>query len=160
MKYQRLSIAELELLTKEFVQFLALNGIAAEDWEQIKVSNRAKMDSLLDQFSDLVWDTTIQESAYFLLLQNQEIIAFYCSIEEMKMLNLRLENAEGFSFFNYENLNVALSCIPDSAVRHHSSHTRLLKNVEERSIQVYSLLKGAYKIIQKEQWDFLFEQIK
>lgn len=160
MKYQRLSLAELELLTKEFVQFLALNGIAAEDWNNIKNNNRTKMDSLLDEFSDFVWDTTIRESSYFLMLQNQEIIAFHCNLEEMIMLNIRLENIDGFSFFKFENINEAIRHIPPTATQHNFSHTRTLKNEEDRNNQVYSLLKSGYKIIQKEQWDFLNAQVK
>lgn len=160
MKYQRLSLAELELLTKEFVQFLALNGIAAADWEDIKKNNRARMDALLEQFSDLVWDTTIQESSYFLILQNQELIAFHCNHEDMKMLNLRLENAGSFSFFDFENLTDAVRQIPSTTQQHHFSHTRPFKNIEERNAQVYSLLKSGYKIIQKEQWDFLNQLTK
>jgi hypothetical protein len=160
MKYQRLELSQLELLSKEFVQFLALNGIIAEDWEKIKINQRNKMNLLLDQFSEMVWETTIQESAYYLLLQEKEWIAFHCSMDTMQMLNLRLENAHAFSFLDYDTLNAALSYIPEEATKNTFSSTRPFKTEDVRNNQVYTLLKSGYKIIQKEQWELLIATIE
>ena len=35
-KYRRLTLEELEELQKEFVDFLVINGITAEDWVKLK----------------------------------------------------------------------------------------------------------------------------
>lgn len=62
MKYARLSISDLKDLEDEFVKFLILNGIAAEDWEKLKKEENEKAELIIDQFSDAVWEGILRKT--------------------------------------------------------------------------------------------------
>ena len=48
MKYERLSKNELEELEKEFVDFLVVNGITAQDWVAIKENEPLNADEIIN----------------------------------------------------------------------------------------------------------------
>lgn len=58
-KYRLLTQEELIQLEKVFVNFLAANSIIAQDWEKIKAEDKTRMDSLIEEFSDVVFEKTL-----------------------------------------------------------------------------------------------------
>ena len=54
MKYTRIPSDELEKLEDEFVNFLVVNGITADDWVAIKENEPMNAAEIVDQFSDVV----------------------------------------------------------------------------------------------------------
>ena len=64
MKYSRLSAEQLRELEKEFVDFLVVNGIVAEDWIALKENEPLNADKIIDQFSDVVWEGTLRKLKY------------------------------------------------------------------------------------------------
>ncbi len=58
-KYRLLTQEELSQLQGVFINFLAANSITANDWEKIKTKNKDKMNSLIEQFSDVVFEKTL-----------------------------------------------------------------------------------------------------
>lgn len=61
MKYARLPMADLKDLEKEFIDFLALNGIPASEWERLKKEENEKAEAIIDQFSDVVWEAVLRK---------------------------------------------------------------------------------------------------
>jgi len=55
-KYRILSSEELELLEKEFIEFLVINGITADEWQKIKASEPEKTKKFIELFSDVVFE--------------------------------------------------------------------------------------------------------
>ena len=55
-RYRRLTLAELEGVRLEFVQFLASEGIAADDWERKLAEKSQDVLSCIDEFSEKFWD--------------------------------------------------------------------------------------------------------
>ena len=47
---------ELEGVQAEFVQYLASEGIAADDWEAKLAATSPEVDACLDDFSEIFWD--------------------------------------------------------------------------------------------------------
>lgn len=74
MKYQRLTTEDMKSLEQEFIAFLVLNGIAAEEWENIKNTDTIATDKILDQFSDVIWEATLRKTKY---LEKKEADAAY-----------------------------------------------------------------------------------
>ena len=54
MKYRPLHPEELENLREDFVQFLAANSIAGDDWVKLKKEMPDQANQLIEMFSDLV----------------------------------------------------------------------------------------------------------
>ncbi len=153
MKYRRLSLAELEALTENFVQFLAMNGIAAEDWETIKTANRPRMDSLLDEFSDIVFQSTIDNTNYFLLVENQSVIAFHCAEKELQVYGISIINQGDFSLTNFTDLKLAFAQIPNTAQINVFSKKQAFKESRER--EIFLLLENHCGISHQEMFEFL-----
>ena len=55
-RYRQLTVAELEGVRLEFVQFLASEGIAADDWERKLAQNSPDVQACIDEFSEKFWD--------------------------------------------------------------------------------------------------------
>ena len=64
VKYRRLSIEELEELEKEFIQFLAVNGIDAAKWQDLKQNQIEEANEFIDSFSDLVFGKSLEGVQY------------------------------------------------------------------------------------------------
>ena len=63
-KYRLLRREELEELEKEFVDYLILNGITADDWKKIKEHDCNKAEEILDLFSDVVFEGIMRKTKY------------------------------------------------------------------------------------------------
>ncbi|CAG5085620.1 DUF6495 family protein [Parvicella tangerina] len=64
MRFRRLTTEELHALEKEFIDFLAVSGIEAHDWEQFKTSNPDFCEEKIDEFSDVVIGTILSKAKY------------------------------------------------------------------------------------------------
>ena len=52
-KYRLLTLEELQELEKEFVEYLVLNGITADDWEKIKKENPSSARHIIELLNTL-----------------------------------------------------------------------------------------------------------
>ncbi len=85
MKYKRLSIDELASLEKTFVRFLATQSITGEDWIKIKDKDTARMNELIDQFSDLITEQTLNNIEHLIFFSDKQLFLFHC---EEKFIHL------------------------------------------------------------------------
>lgn len=98
MKYRRLNNSELEILEKRFVEFLAANTVTASDWEKIKRENVDKAENLIEIFSDIVFDETLEKLEYMQHRTASELRCFHCQESKMIMMGLLAKDAKGFDF--------------------------------------------------------------
>ena len=93
MKYTRLPKEELESFENEFVEFLVINGITAEDWTKIKETESHIAEDLIDQFSDVIWAGVLRKIEY--LSKIEEEIAYYFKCEPEDIHLIRVTQTEG-----------------------------------------------------------------
>ena len=88
MKYSRLPDAELHKLEKEFVDFLVVNGITADDWEKLKQNDLDASNGIVDQFSDVVWEGVLRNTKY--LEKREEGVAYYfrCDADQIHLTRI------------------------------------------------------------------------
>ena len=84
MKYARLDQAELAKLEKEFIDFLVLNGITADEWEKIK-NDEVKAEGLVEAFSDVVWEGILQKARFLIRPSARSLYAFSFGAEEASL---------------------------------------------------------------------------
>lgn len=94
MNYRRLTLQELESLEQEFVYFLIANGIPADHWEKIKTADTDKMNALLDEFSDLVFQTSVEKAEYLLHINSGELTLFHCKPDEIQFYSITSSHSE------------------------------------------------------------------
>lgn len=73
-KYPALAINELERYQEKFVQFLALQGIEAAQWEKIKKEDKAKLAEVILDFSQGIWESRLSAIQYINVVQKQSFV--------------------------------------------------------------------------------------
>jgi hypothetical protein len=64
MRFRRLETKELAVLEKEFIQFLAVSGVEAQDWENFKTTNPKFCEEKIEEFSDVVIGGVLHKAKY------------------------------------------------------------------------------------------------
>lgn len=88
MKYSRIEKDELEKLEKEFVDFLVVNGITAEDWLAIKENEPLNADEIINQFSDVVWESILRSTKYLMKVEENAAYYFYCGEDNIQLIRV------------------------------------------------------------------------
>ena len=93
MKYRRLSTKELNELEKEFIDFLIVNGITADVWVDLKAEDKVKTDSIIDSFSDVVFEGVLRKVKYLDFITPTSVKCFQCLENEMVLVGLDSEKS-------------------------------------------------------------------
>ena len=85
-KYRDLSLEELVIFEEEFIAFLVVNGVVADDWEKIKSDEPEKANELISLFSKLVFEKVLQNTRFLEKIEPANIQAIQCFPEKMIMI--------------------------------------------------------------------------
>ena len=89
--YRRLLRSELEELEAPFVRFLAAQGIPADEWTKLKVTDEARADQLVDQFSDMVIDDVVTRIQHCERRSERQLLVYRCGEERLEVRGLLVE---------------------------------------------------------------------
>jgi hypothetical protein len=78
VKYRRLTLEELESLEKEFIDYLVVNGITADDWVKLKANEVAKAERIIELFSDVVLEGALRKIEFLELRTNTRVFCYQC----------------------------------------------------------------------------------
>jgi hypothetical protein len=92
MKYERISQEELEKMEKEFIDFLVINGITAADWVSIKENEPLNADKIINQFSDVVWESILRSTKYLDKIEENTSYFFKCDVEDIYLIMINKGN--------------------------------------------------------------------
>ena len=85
MKFKPLSKEDLNQLEKDFIDFLVINGITADDWVQLKDKDASAAEKVIHQFSDVVWEQTLRTTKYLVKRESSKVYCFYCGENEIAL---------------------------------------------------------------------------
>ena len=94
MKYTRLSKEQFEALAEEFSKFLAVNSIDKVAWDNYKQQQDPKVDEILDNFSDLIWEKVLVQTMYLEHFSKHYIFLFKCLKDQVKSIVIKHQNNE------------------------------------------------------------------
>lgn len=94
MKYHRLNQEQLNSMYHEFSLFLAAQSIDKKSWDSIKTSEPKRVGTLLDQFSDMVWERVLEKCAYLEWTDQQQLFLFESGAATINVFILKLSNPE------------------------------------------------------------------
>ncbi|MGB1349119.1 MAG: DUF6495 family protein [Flavobacteriaceae bacterium] len=110
MKYRRLTKEQFEELHKEFINFLATQSITADEWSKLKLEKLELASSVMDVFSDLVWEGVLSKVKYLENISSKHIYLFQVLNNSISLIGVKinidlidLTTEEGFSWLR-ENL--------------------------------------------------------
>ncbi len=88
MKYRRLTLEELQELEKEFTQFLAAQNIQPEDWQTMKEEEPERVEQLIEDFSDIVFDKVLGKVEYLEHRSPKELKIFHFKEDQIELAGL------------------------------------------------------------------------
>ena len=91
MKYRRLTLEELKPLENEFIDFLVVNGVIADDWEQLLANDVEKSNKIIDAFSEVVFEGIMKKTQFLEYRSVGELITFSCMADLIYMAGVRLD---------------------------------------------------------------------
>lgn len=91
MQYRRLTGDELQELEKEFVRFLAANGLPAEAWENLKQTNPERVEELIEQFSDIVFEKVLADVQHLEWRKPREVLALHFTPDTIRVNGIFVE---------------------------------------------------------------------
>lgn len=110
--YRTLTLTELQELQKEFVEFLVVNGIPAEDWERIKKEDKSAAEEAIDLFSDVVFDSIMRKTKFIENRGTHYVHVFQCLPNELILVAMEAELSEEVDFTNPDFLSSAMLTPP------------------------------------------------
>jgi len=90
-KYRVLTSEELHELEDEFVKFLVLNGIVADDWSTMK-KDQVKADRMIELFSDVVFEKILREVTHLAHYSKSSIKTFHCAEDQIHLIGVDAED--------------------------------------------------------------------
>jgi len=99
-KYRTLTTEELNTFEKEFISFLVVNGIEATEWEKIKADSVDKTAGIIDQFSDVIFESVFRKSRYLDHISAKSIKCFQFLENEIVLVSLSADNESNVDFLS------------------------------------------------------------
>ncbi len=140
MKYARLNLQDLKDLEKEFVEFLVLNGIPAEDWEKMKKNDLEKVEGIIDQFSDAVWEGILRKTELVEFRRKDTLTV--CKVVEGELRTLVIKTYDG-------DIDLTLAGDIDDALAdldNYEVNIRVDKITKPKTEQLFELLQIGFYI--------------
>ena len=132
--YRELTLDELKLFEQEFKEFLAVNGIDADLWIQMKTDDQNKVNQLISSFSDVIYNSVLLKLEYIEFATQNDIKYFYYGKEKAELIGLQSNEV---SFTNPEEV---------------------IKAIEEKKVSIKSYKTS--KAYTKKREEELFDMIK
>lgn len=90
-KYRSLSLEELQEVEPQFIRFLAANGIPGPEWERIKAEEAQRAKQLIQEFSQVVFGSTLERIEYLVERKPSDLRTYACGPDKIRMNGLRIE---------------------------------------------------------------------
>lgn len=136
-KYRRLSKVELQELEKEFVEYLIINGIAADDWERLKQEELGKAEDIITLFSDVVFEGILRKVKFLDYYSAYEVKSIQCLADKMVLVGMHSSDPK-HDFTDADFIKEASIHAP-GGLEVYSSEKEYIKKREE---ELFELLKG------------------
>lgn len=155
VKYRRLTDEELKELEQEFKQFLITNAVYDQEWKELNKSNPEKAMALVDQFSDLVLEKSLESIKYIIHTNADSLKVFWYRKDKAQLIGLNCSSPElDFSKEDWmlnipEQVN-GISCFKQE------------KEVKEgnRSNEIFSLIDSGAEVCDERLYKFVHELVK
>lgn len=129
--YRLLTLEELTELEKEFIEYLVLNGITAEDWVKMKEEDTEGAERIIELFSDVVFEGILRKIAYLEYRAENFVHAFQCLPEKLVLVAMESEDEENVNFLDPVFIEAATIDPPDTlVVRTTSKHYSKTRELE------------------------------
>ena len=128
-------------MEKDFVDFLVVNGITADEWVRLKAHEGKKANRIIDLFSEVVFESTLRKVRFLDHISASRIIAFQAF--EKQILMVALEDSSGTIDFTVANPLRQLEGSVPTGVKVYQQSKSYQK---QREIELFELCNGGAEI--------------
>jgi hypothetical protein len=139
-KYRLLSLDELKEMEKEFVDFLVVNSITPEDWEKLKMEEKAN--SIIEQFSDVVFETIMRKVQYLEHRKEKNMMTYHCLSNKLILVGMEADANSDVNFTDSHYLQTAFMN-PPASLRIYTSEKEYSK---ERELELFDMVQNGCTI--------------
>jgi len=97
VKYRRLTLEELESLETEFIDYLVINGITADDWVALKANDAPKTDRIIELFSDVVLEGALRKIEFLEMRTKTHVFCYQCLEARIVLMALQGDSSSDFT---------------------------------------------------------------
>jgi hypothetical protein len=91
-KYRLLNNEELQSFEDEFVKYLVVNGIAADDWKKLLADQPESAQKIVDMFSEVVFEKVMRTAKFLEIKRKSYIQSIQCLEDKMVMVAMSTKN--------------------------------------------------------------------
>lgn len=93
-KYRVLDSEELGAFEKEFVEFLVINSITADDWVKIKSEDKERTQEIISLFSDVIFEKLMRQTQYLIRRSKNNIACFHYQATQAVLVGLETDRED------------------------------------------------------------------
>lgn len=146
MKYRLLTKEELSATENQFINFLALNGIPSDYWEKIKKNDQVRVNSLMEEFSDFIFDNILRNVDIIEHRSSNSFTLYYSETNNsLSLLRIETKIPGLFNFNNEFEITELVNLFID-----YSDQISIIKGekkeIEDKKMEFFSLLESGGRI--------------
>ncbi|WP_343747454.1 DUF6495 family protein [Fluviicola sp.] len=153
MKYRILSDEELQHLEGDLKAFLIINGVHAEEWEKLNREEPQKALSLVELFSDQVFQTIYEKVQYLEHRTPASCLVFHFMENEQELIAIQKNPDAGVDLSSTEGIHNALA----QHLNQLSIFTSKRAYNQEREQEIHQLIEQGAILSSEEFWKSLRE---
>lgn len=138
-KYRNLTLEELSHLDDEFISFLVVNGITADDWEKLKKEDMSSAEKVIESFSDVVFEKIMRQTRYLERFGANEYATIACVSHNFHMITIKCSDDE-YNLNSSEDIQSLLKVLPDSV----EIYTSEKSYPESRELAIWELMNSGF----------------
>ena len=113
MKYRILTLEELEIFAEDFKQFLIVNGVHAEEWEEMNKSDKEKAVQFVELFSETVLQKVYEKIKFVEFRSENSCMVFKLNKENIELISISTKEGSKISLETPEKIHEAFVQRPD-----------------------------------------------
>ncbi|MGB1205544.1 MAG: DUF6495 family protein [Chitinophagales bacterium] len=160
MKYRCLSYEELAGLEKEFVHYLAMYTITAEDWQDLEKNNPQKALTFIESFSDKVFDRVLKKIKYMELFTPTKLRLFKCEPQQISMIVLEAMDTQNIDFTNHDSFLLILKRFQNRENTGVHIYRGKKKYATTRELELFQMLENGCMIAEGKLFEMFDKAIK
>ncbi len=155
-KYRLLGNDELKEMEKEFIDFLVINGITADDWEKIMLQDdKEEASKIIELFSDVVFEQIFRKAEYLLLIESERIMSIHCDKEQMHLIAVSSRSDE-YDLNNWNHIDFS----DEKVLKHVDLFTGRKIYPELREQHLFKLSNEGYRLDKGQIHNYLLKWIE
>lgn len=139
-KYRNLKGQEYVHFEKEFIDFLVVNGIVAEDWEKMKVEENEKAAKIMTLFSDVIMEGVLRKIQFLEIRTATYVQAVQCLADKMVMVAIHCKDKK------YDMTDFKPDMPSGVMADYFELYTGEKKHEKSREMEIFELTEKGYEV--------------